>query len=201
MLLISAIQGVDQSTDGVLSLIIGLATDPKRKFVHFAYLVNSLAAYLQHERFQHACIVNKFAEGVLLVLHQSYKIDPTKLSAEDNQALPQLRLKINQVLSDISALPQFSEAYPLASQLTETLMAWLHQTEDQLQICSCVMLGNLAREDGVCEAMVNDLELHLPLISILNSKAKGSVLHAALGFLKNLAIVRDNRPYLGEAGI
>jgi hypothetical protein len=112
-----------------------------------------------------------------------------------------MRLRINQSLSDISALPLFSKVYPLTSPLAGTLLPWLGQTEDQLQICACVMLGNLAREDEICEVMVNDLEIHISLVSILNSGAKGSVLHAALGFLKNLAIAGDNRARLGEAGI
>ncbi|UDD64783.1 hypothetical protein AFCA_011992 [Aspergillus flavus] len=75
------------------------------------------------------------------------------------------------------------------------------RTEDQLQICSCVMLGNLARSDEVCQAMVQDLNIHRDLISIVKSDAKGAVLYAALGFLKNLAIAGDNRLHLGRAGI
>jgi len=138
---------------------------------------------------------------VLSLLHRSYEIETSDLSTEDSQALVQLRLRINQSLSDISALPLFSKVYHLTSPLTDTLLPWLGQTKDQLQICACVMLGNLAREDEICQVMVNDLGVHLPLISILHGGAKGSVLHAALGFLKNLAIAGNNRVHLGEAGI
>lgn len=62
------------------------------------------------------------------------------------------------------------------------------------------MLGNLARSDDVCESMVRDMEIHKPLVSILSGDAKGSVLHAALGILKNLSIAGDNRRYLGDIG-
>jgi hypothetical protein len=49
--------------------------------------------------------------------------------------------------------------------------------------------------------MVRDLKIHEELISVLNSDARGAVLHSALGFLKNLAIAGDNRVSLAEAGI
>lgn len=117
------------------------------------------------------------------------------------QMLTQLRLRLNQALSDISALPLFSQAYPPNCDLSETLRSWLREPEDQLQICACVMLGNLAREDKICTSMVKDFQVHVSLISILNGDAKGAVLHAVLGFLKNLAIATDNKEHLGSAGI
>ncbi|KAN0085340.1 hypothetical protein V8E54_001807 [Elaphomyces granulatus] len=104
---------------------------------------------------------------------------------------------IQQALSDVSALPLFAETYPLDSSLSKTLKLWLEAPEDRLQACSCQGLMRYA----ACKIMVRDLEIHKPLISILQSNARGSVLHAALGFLKNLAIAVENRSYLGDAGI
>jgi hypothetical protein len=63
------------------------------------------------------------------------------------------------------------------------------------------MLGNLARSDEVCKVMVRELKIHEELIAVLNSNARGAVLHASLGFLKNLAIAGGNRLPLGEAKI
>ncbi|OJJ76774.1 hypothetical protein ASPBRDRAFT_49811 [Aspergillus brasiliensis CBS 101740] len=122
-------------------------------------------------------------------------------SSEDTQALAQSRLKVNQILAEISGSTSFAQYYPLDSPLARSLKIWLTSTEDQLQICSCVILGNLARSDATCERMVQDLRIHEELISILKSDVRGAVLHSALGFLKNLAIAGNNRLTLGEAGI
>ncbi|GAA87250.1 ubiquinone biosynthesis protein [Aspergillus luchuensis IFO 4308] len=128
-------------------------------------------------------------------------IELTESSAEDTQALAQSRLKINQILAEISGSTSFAQYYPLDSPLAQSLKTWLKSTDDQLQICSCVILGNLARSDATCERMVQDLKIHEELISILKSDVRGAVLHSALGFLKNLAIAGNNRLVLGEAGI
>ncbi|OJD25962.1 hypothetical protein ACJ73_02661 [Blastomyces percursus] len=196
-----AAQGVERAPDATIPLLINLATDEKRGFARFTTLASCLATYLQNERFQNLCIIRRLVERVILLLRRSYDFAPHELSPEDIQMLTQLRLRINQALSDISALPLFSQAYPLNCDLSETLRSWLRKPEDQLQICACVMLGNLAREDKICASMVNDSEVHVPLISILNGNANAAALHAVLGFLKNLAIATDNKEPLGSAGI
>ncbi|EGE84918.1 GTP binding protein [Blastomyces dermatitidis ATCC 18188] len=193
--------GVERAPDAALPLLINLATDEDIGFARFTTLTSCLALYLQSERFQNLCIIRRLVERVILLLRRSYDHPPHGLSPEDIQVLMQLRLRINQALSDISALPLFSQAYPLDCDLSETLRSWLREPEDQLQICACVMLGNLAREDKICASMVNDFEVHVPLISILNADAKAAVLHAVLGFLKNLAIATDNKEPLASAGI
>lgn len=180
--------------------MINQATDERTSFANFTCLLNCLLTYLQNERFQVISINSRLVEGILSVLHLSYDTDESEISSDESKLLTQLRLGINQSLSDISALPQFSPAYPLGSPLINILRSWLENKEDQLQICSCVMLGNLARSDEVCESMVRDMEIHKPLVSILSGDAKGSVLHAALGILKNLSIAGDNRRYLGNIG-
>ncbi|PGH11454.1 hypothetical protein AJ80_07134 [Polytolypa hystricis UAMH7299] len=195
-------QGIERSPDDTLSMILRLANDPDLSFAHFSYIVNCLVAYLQNERFQRRCISETLVGSVVSVLGQSFDIDPVNLSPEDTPGLAQLRLTLNQALSDISALPLFSKAYPLGSELSTTLLSWLDGPEDQLQICACVMLGNLAREDGICEAMIRDYNIHVPLITILkNDDARGSVLHAVLGILKNLAIAGNNKEHLGATEI
>ncbi|ODH48373.1 hypothetical protein GX48_05465 [Paracoccidioides brasiliensis] len=194
-------QGVARSPDGTLPLIINLASDEDIDFNRFVNISNCLASYLQNERFQNLSIIGRFVEGVTSILRRSYDIAPRDLSPEDVQILAQLRLRLNQALSDISALPLFSQEYPLSSKLSETLRSWLEEPEGQLQVCACVMLGNLAREDAICISMVQDFKIHAPLISILNGNTIGAVLHPVLGFLKNLAIAGDNKEHLGSAGI
>ncbi|OJJ46349.1 hypothetical protein ASPZODRAFT_151918 [Penicilliopsis zonata CBS 506.65] len=122
-------------------------------------------------------------------------------SSEEVQALAQVRLKMNQALAELSSSTLFSRFYPLGSPLSQKLRSWLTAGEDQLQVCSSIMLGNMARSDEACRMMVQDMNIHKELIAVLNSNARGVVLHSTLGFLKNLAIAGDNRSYLGDAGV
>ncbi|EGC45554.1 GTP binding protein [Histoplasma capsulatum var. duboisii H88] len=196
-----AAQGVERAPDAALPLLINLATDEDIGFPQFTTLASCLASYLLHDRFQNISIIHHLVERLISVFYRSYDLAPHGLSPGDIQMLTQLRIRLNQALSDISALPLFSQAYPPNCGLSETLRSWLQKPEDQLQICACVMLGNLAREDKICVSMVKDFQVHVPLISILNGDAKAAVLHAVLGFLKNLAIATDNKEPLGSAGI
>ncbi|GFN10796.1 putative GTP binding protein [Aspergillus tubingensis] len=196
------LQGIASSPDGTISLLVELALDedvastPAR----FSGLVSGLATYLNNTRFQEICISSYIVPDILGVLSRSLTFK-TESSAEDTQALAQSRLKINQILAEISGSTSFAQYYPLDSPLAQSLKTWLKSTDDQLQICSCVILGNLARSDATCERMVQDLNIHEELITILKSDVRGAVLHSALGFLKNLAIAGNNRLVLGEAGI
>ncbi|EFW18006.1 hypothetical protein D8B26_004688 [Coccidioides posadasii str. Silveira] len=194
-------QFLDSVPDDSLLLIITLATASDISLPHFTSITNSLAAYLQTDRFQRVCILQGQVENVLSILSQSYEMEDEEMSSDDEQALSSSRLKLNHALSDLSGLEIYPTAYPLGSALTGTLISWLKTSNDHLQICACVMLGNLAREDAICESMVQKLQVHLPLIAILESDARSPVLHSVLGFLKNLTIAGNNREYLGEAGI
>ncbi|KAJ5341583.1 hypothetical protein N7541_010707 [Penicillium brevicompactum] len=193
--------GIENSPDGTILLLIELALAKNLEFAHFSSLAMSLAAYLEKEKFQNVCVSNMMVEGVLNVLRHSFSVEVDKSSADDVKALAQLQLKINQALAEVSASPLFAQNYPLDSALSHTLKSWVTASEDQLQICACVMLGNLARSDEVCQVMVRELKIHEELIAVLKGDSRGAVLHSSLGFLKNLAIAGDNRSALGEAGI
>ena len=194
--------GIEQSPDGVIWLMICFALDEELDFSQFSCLINSLVAYLENQRFQDACIQHaQLLEGILQLLKRSYAVD---VDEDDLQTLSQLRLKINQSLAEISGSPEFMEKhYTLDARLSQTLISWIRAShEEELQICACVVLGNLARTDDICQRMVQEFDMHRDLLSILNTKnARGPVLHAALGFLKNLAIAPHNKSYLGDAGI
>ncbi|KAJ0422547.1 armadillo-type protein [Aspergillus carlsbadensis] len=195
-------QGINNSPDGTLSLLTALALgkDVELELSQFSCLASCLAAYLNNERFQNICLSQHLLPDVLSLLERSLSFNRTS-SVADAQAITQSRLKINQALAETSGSPLFAELYPIDSRLSQTLKSWLTSTDSELQICACVMLGNLARSDEVCVAMVRDLKIHVELIAVLNSNARGAVLHSALGFLKNLAIASDNREYLVESGI
>ncbi|RAK75554.1 putative GTP binding protein [Aspergillus fijiensis CBS 313.89] len=196
-------QGISSSPDATLLLLLDLLNEQRANLspAHYASLVTCLGAYLNKTRFQTTCLSNGLMPQVLSVLERSLLFNDEECSKEDMHALAQARLKINQTLAEVSALPLFAELYPLDSDLVRLLGSWLEAKEDQLQICSCVVLGNLARSDAVCEEMVEKLNIHKALISLLRSEARGAVLHSALGFLKNLAVAGINKVRLGEAGL
>ncbi|CEL02424.1 hypothetical protein ASPCAL03594 [Aspergillus calidoustus] len=196
-------QGINNSPEGTLSLLTALALgkDVDLELSQFNCLASCLAAYLNNDRFQNICLSKNLLPDVVSLLEHSLSFNRTS-SVEDAQSITQSRLKINQALAESSGSPLFAELYPIDSRLSQTLKSWLTSTDSELQICACVMLGNLARSDEICIAMVRDLKIHVELIAVLNNNnARGAVLHSALGFVKNLAIASDNREYLVDAGI
>ncbi|KAL4877271.1 armadillo-type protein [Aspergillus karnatakaensis] len=195
-------KGIEGSPDGTLSLLIDLILDKDAELApaQFCCVLNCLVAYLNNSRFQTICISNLRVADILSVLKKSLSIRAGN-SSDESQALAQARLKLNQGLAELADSPLFAQLYPLDSPLSQTLKPWVTSPEDQLQICACIMLGNLARSDEICVAMVRELKIHEELIAVLKTDARGAVLHSALGFLKNLAIASDNRLRLGEAGI
>lgn len=178
-----------------------LAVNEGTDLAQYACLVNCLTAYLAHQRFRDVCVSTGTVEGLLAVLKRSSSIQVDTASSEEAKLLEQLRLKTNQALAEVSASSLFTERYPLDSALSKTLSSWLIAEESQLTICACVLLGNMARSDEVCQRMVREKQIHKQLIQILTGSARGAVLHAALGFLKNLAIAGDNRTELGREGV
>lgn len=172
----------------------------------FIALTNTAVAYLQHEKFQKALIACGAVDTTLTVLVDSYtRFDSHPSIGEPDQddakALSQMRSNLNQVLSDVSALPEFKEAYPVVSPLTMSLRRWLLSPQLQLQVCACITLGNLARSDDACEEFVHTSHIHKPLISILSEATDSQLLHAVIGFLKNLAMPLKNKEVIGAAGL
>jgi hypothetical protein len=179
----------------------------------FLALVNTAVAYLQHIKFQKGLFQYGALDTTLTILVDSYTrfdgASPTvyllsgTLSPDQDDAklLSQMRSSFNQVLSDVSALPEFAIACPVVSPFACSLRRWLSSPQLQLQVCACIMLGNLARSDASCEEFVHTCQVHKPLITVLNSTNDSQLLHAALGFLKNLALPPKNKDALGETGL
>ncbi|KAK4033302.1 hypothetical protein C8A01DRAFT_50091 [Parachaetomium inaequale] len=102
-----------------------------------------------------------------------------------------------------------------ASQLKQTLVGWLASSRpvSHLQTAACLSLGNLSRSDESSAALLQRVQE--PLIDILTraipptlsqqppkpqtSAPPLQLTHAALSFLKNLAIPQVNKPLLGAA--
>ena len=123
---------------------------------------------------------------------------PLTRSVEDEEQLSSMRSALIQALSDVSAVPEFALKYPVNSALIKSLISWLGASQTELQVCACIMLGNLARSDAVCQELVQRLSTHVNLKEILTSSAEVQVLHSALGFVRNLALPLENKSRIGD---
>lgn len=185
------------------------STENATRLEDFVSYVNLAVAYLQHSKFQKGLIAYGALDATLTALVNSYtRFDsrpviegPTVPDEEEAEALQQMRSGLNQALSDVSALPEFKEAVPVVSPFSSSLRRWLSSPQLQLQVCACIMLGNLARSDAACEEFVHTCAVHKPLVTVLTNANDPQLLHAALGFLKNLALPSKNKEAIGDTGI
>ncbi|PQE27248.1 GTP binding protein [Rutstroemia sp. NJR-2017a WRK4] len=201
----------DLAPENTPIVLLNLAADRENPvdMEDYMALVNAAAGYLGHERFQKALIKTPLAlDTTLTILVDSYtrfdshpSIGPETTSEDDAKLLTRMRINLNQALSDISALPEFKEACPIVSPFASSLRRWLSSPQIQLQVCACIMLGNLARNDEACETFVHTARVHQPLVAILQDANDSQLLHAALGFLKNLALPLKNKEVLGASGL
>ena len=179
-------------------------------------LVEIAIVHLKEERFQSHAIAQQLLDLPLALLFRSCSpqqypnfasshtdnITPPVRDVEEEQELTRMRGSLIDCLSDVSASPDFAAMYAqVDSPLIGSLLKWLAVPQAQLQLCACVMLGNLARSDQTCSAMISRLQIHNLLVPILKSGSDSQVLHSALGFMRNLGILLENRQILGDADI
>lgn len=189
-------------------ILIQLAIDPKNpvELEEFLALIGTTCTYLENERFQkHILADPKCLETCLLAADEIHARNTPEredvLDSDDKQQLTKLQSKLAGVLSDISALPDFSTAYSLDSSFVKRMRTWLLSTKPHQEICACVILGNLARSDEACTSMVQTEGVHVALISLLESASDTTLIHGILSFLKNLSIPQANKELLMQAGI
>ena len=168
--------------------------------------MNVVSLFLQQERFQVYCVEHGHVESFLNITTRSYSPSPSGSASSSQQGvglssdhddLPSLRSTVTQALSDISATDVFARKFAVDSPLVGRLVRWLSSSQKQMRICSCLVLGNLARSDSVCRDMVGRLRLHQMLLEILQDTSDIQVPYAALGFLRNLSLPAENKPIIG----
>ena len=181
-----------------------------------ASLVDAAVTHLQVEQFQQHMISYDLFSIPLKLLVRSYfpqanltgsRLPPISSMStvmrepEEEAELSRFRKSLISSLSDVTSLANFSFRHAsLNTPLIESLIKWLTAALPQLQLCSCIVLGNLAQSDQVCSAMVARLHLHKDLILILRSSSDSQVVHSVLGFLRNLALPQGNKDFMGDAG-
>lgn len=189
---------------------LALDTELAADLEDFLSLSNTGINYLRHPRFQKAIVRHGIESAVRIILFsytrfntstQQDILESSTPEQEDARLLTLMRSNMNQILSDVSALPEFSAQYPVLSPTISNLRRFLSSPQIQLQVCSCIMLGNVARSDKACEEFVHTSRVHKPLIAVLTDATDSQLLYATLGFLKNLALPARNKVELGDSGL
>ncbi|KAL8842957.1 MAG: hypothetical protein Q9176_002260 [Flavoplaca citrina] len=169
-------------------------------------IVHTASAFLKHDRFQQHFIEHDLTFTLLDVVYRLSPASETQASQPDllsigqdpdEEILSSLLKAATENLTDISAIGTFAQKYTIDSALVDSLNQWLVSQQQQKQICSCLMLGNLAQSDPVCREMVDRLGLHDRLLDILEDQRHPQASYAALGFLRNLALPAENKPTIG----
>ncbi|KAJ2903526.1 hypothetical protein MKZ38_009748 [Zalerion maritima] len=106
------------------------------------------------------------------------------------------------VLADMSSLDEFATLAQTQPDIPHMLINFLSSGYPDLQCMACLVLGNLARNDetSVLYVQTHSLQIHAAGILTNPQNARNTMLlHASLGFLKNLAIPAANKALLGPS--
>ncbi|KAK3942673.1 hypothetical protein QBC46DRAFT_425822 [Diplogelasinospora grovesii] len=210
------------------SLLLNLALSNPRLFdlEDYTSLLTVALAYLTYEQLQKQFLESRSFELLQQAFEDSYaRFDISSAAANDPETIDQLRQcwqAFESIFADVSAQPAFGQIYPLGSPAVARLVTWLapqNSTHPHMQTAACLSLGNLSRSDESSMALVQSVYQHLStILSNALPPAPGStpattstpgsttpvggpsaqLLHAALSFLKNLAIPAANKPLLGS---
>ena len=212
----SALVDANDSSESAVEVLFRAASVRDLDVDDRVSLVDAAIAHLKLEEYQRHMVAYDLVDIPLGLLVQWYSpprasssrqissaeiLPPPIRDAAEEEQLSLMRSNIIQVLSDVSAIPEFASRYAsMELPLVETLLGWVAGPHLQLQLCSCIMLGNLARSDSTCLAMISRFSVHESLLDILRFSSDTQVLHSVLGFLRNLGLLPVNKRVLGEAG-
>ncbi|KAM3511717.1 hypothetical protein MY11210_004607 [Beauveria gryllotalpidicola] len=190
------------AADDTVAVLLSVATSTpcKDDAEQFTSLGTVALVYLAAERFQQLAISHgQFGLFLDAFHHAHVGLDISRVDDPDvAAALKQLRLSMLSTLAELTAHDAFPAAYPPTSAAAQTVFAWLQSGDSSLQTAACLTLGNLARSDGAATALVEQHAPQTALVKLLADPAvkDAQLLHAALAFLKNLAIPAHNKPAL-----
>ena len=205
---------VNLCPDNSVQVLLQIASNPEIEIEDLVSLVNAIVTHLKLERFQRLLITQDLVNIPLFMIIRSFSpqasssaslsvtdLMPLVRDPEEEEQLSAVRSALIRALSDVSAIPEFAIQYPIDSSLIESLLRWLSASRAQFQICSSIMLGNLARSDNVCHSMVHELHVHEILAITVRDSSDLHVLHSTIGFLRNLALPMENKDVLGKAQV
>ncbi|KAF2730794.1 ARM repeat-containing protein [Polyplosphaeria fusca] len=186
---------------------------------HYQDYVAICAHYLQDMEFQQQILSPETLERLINLLFDfeerllpeeiqsvfealAIQSGPANPSTDDPNVI--LLVQLVTSLSAMSATDSFVQDLDIQSSVVEKIRAKISSAEPELSpfiVFACVALGNLATTDQVSINMVENMELHLPLLKILALHQEPALLYAAAGFMRHLTFPEQNRDVLGKAGL
>ncbi|KAI1129943.1 armadillo-type protein [Nemania abortiva] len=193
---------VDPATPFVLLTLANNEPSPLDAGDFFAQVSVALT-YLAQEQFQQTFLERPGSIHLILQTFSTACSTSLQEGLGDDAQLKQVLTAFTATLADLSAQPLFASLCSLDGPEVETLQRWISAQQIPLQSAACLALGNIARSDDKCSYLVQNLAIHKPLIAILADRANvdAGLLHSVLSFLRNLAILAENKPILGDAGL
>ncbi|KAI1813859.1 ARM repeat-containing protein [Poronia punctata] len=195
---------VDPTTPSVLLVQANNQSSPV-DVEDFLLQVSVALTYLAQEKYQETFLQAPDAAKLALAAFRKTctGLDRSQMSEEDQAQHKQVQATFIQTLADLSAHPLFASPCPIDGDLVRELQQWISEPVSQLQSAACLVLGNVARSDDKCIYLVHKCSIHKPLIATLEGGKEGEagLQHSILGFLKNLAIARQNKALIGQAGL
>ncbi|KAK0616763.1 hypothetical protein B0T14DRAFT_546876 [Immersiella caudata] len=197
-----------------LLLILATSQTYEPDLDEFTGLCTVALAYLTYEQFQTPFLESDGFWVLQQAFYDSYtRFDITTADPDTAEQLKQVWNATVSIVADISALPTFAAKYPLDSPVVQRLITWLSSppSHTHLQTTACLSLGNLSRSDEASSALVQTVAT--PLLAILSraipttsqpqppisDRPPAQLIHAVLGFLRNLAIPQPNKAPLSTA--
>ncbi|GBC01223.1 hypothetical protein RclHR1_00410050 [Rhizophagus clarus] len=109
-----------------------------------------------------------------------------------------LKVIVSTAMSDNNMEPLFGDDVIL-----HRFLLWLNSgpERDDLQMCSALSLGNLARSDTHCTKLVHQFKIGEPLANVLKTSDNIKVQHAIISVLKNISLPVENKAIIGSLGI
>ena len=206
-----------QCADNEVEILLKEALNPETGVEEFVSLIRAVVAHLKDYRFQKVMVTQNLVLYALdsivrsypsspfhgTSIEKAYTAEPVYILQEpkDEDQLRIAREELITTLSDVSATPEFARKYPMDSAMVKNLCVWLSVPEPSIQLCACLMLGNLAQSDVVCKEMVRQIGLHELLLDVLVKSDDLQLLYASLGFLRNLALRVENKGMIAATDV
>ena len=195
---------VSQSPDTVLKALIQFSNSGTFAIDDLLPIISILMTHLKQERFQRLLFSATLFEAFLLLVLRlfGYKMASTSLPPafpwnpppeDECEDFEPLQTSAIASLRDLSSLAAFFQQYPLESATTKTWLSWLNSDNPDLQVISCCLLSNLAREkEQWAVQMITLYGAHIRL-GELSEGTDDRVPLAALELLLQLARFPQNR--------
>lgn len=196
---------VSRSPDTVLNSLLRFAHHEDSDSDETKLILDIITMHLKEERFKLLLFEQDLFEILLVLLLRLFGYRNKSISLpeaypwlpppeDEKEELETIQTSALATLRDLSSFPAFFEKYPLESEITNTWFSWLHSDNPDLQIISCCLLSNLAREREIWAVqMITTYSVHLRLGELSAEEVESRVSLAAFEFLLQLARPPPNR--------